>query len=333
MTRTVTTFVPSARRVGVAALGALAVAALPLTVAGPAGAAPVTFSYAGPPVPIPDAGDLSGNNPGAPATATIPVAGLPNSIVDVDFRIDGTACSTTAGSVTVGISHTFANDLEIKLTSPGGTTILLVDNTDGSGNNFCQVVLDDDAGAVSIQTAVTANAPFTGTWAPANPLSGFDGQNPNGNWTVSVQDFFSSDTGTLRAVSIIIDAARIISPATCDGPPPVGAIVGTDGPDDLVGTAGDDVIFGLGGADKLTGLGGRDLLCGGEGNDLLLGGDGDDTLVGGGGANWLQGGADNDTLLGGAGTDRLDGGSGVNTNNAGGGTNQCFSPSTGPGCP
>jgi hypothetical protein len=331
MTRTVTTFVPSARRAGLAALGALALAVLPMIVAGPAGAAPVTFSYAGPAVPIPDAGDLSGTLPGAPATVTIPVAGLPLSIVDVDFRIDGSACSTTVGSATVGIDHSFVNDLEIKLTSPGGTTILIVDNTDGSGNNLCQVVLDDDAGAASIQTAVTANAPFTGTWAPANPLSGFDGQNPNGNWTVSVQDFFAADTGSLRAVSIIIDAA--FSPATCDGPPPPGAIVGTAGADDLVGTAGNDVLFGLGGADKLSGLGGRDLLCGGDGNDLLLGGDGDDTLVGGPGINSLQGEGGNDTLVGGAGTDRLDGGTGVNTNNAGGGTNQCFNPSTGPGCP
>lgn len=163
-----------------------------------------TFSYTGPPVPIPDAGDLSGTSPGAPATVTIPVVGLGTQIADVDFRIDGSACTTTAGATTVGISHTFVNDLEIKLTSPGGTTALLIDNTDGSGNNLCQVLLNDDSGAPSIQSVVTANAPFTGTWTPTTPLSAFDGQDPNGNWVVSVQDFFSSDTGNIRAVSVIV---------------------------------------------------------------------------------------------------------------------------------
>ena len=167
-------------------------------------AAPATFSYAGPPVAIPDATDLSGNSPGAPAEATVTAAGLAPHVTDIDFRIDGTACSTTAGSTTVGIAHTFVNDLELRLTSPGGTTVKVIDNTDGSGNNFCQVLLDDDA-ASSIQSAVTANAPFTGTWMPANPLSAFDGQNPNGSWTLAAQDFFSGDTGSIRAFSVIID--------------------------------------------------------------------------------------------------------------------------------
>lgn len=189
-----------------AGLGVALLGVLPLVSSSPAAAAPVTFSYSGPPVPIPDAADLSGNAPGAPALATVLVSGLPEFIADVNFRFDGTACSTTAGSTTVGLSHTFVNDLEVKLTSPVGTTVLLINNTDGSGNNFCQVVLDDDAGSPSIQTAVTANAPFTGTWTPNSPLSAFDGQNPNGTWTLSVQDFFSSDTGSLRAFSIIIDA-------------------------------------------------------------------------------------------------------------------------------
>ncbi|MDO8364806.1 MAG: LPXTG cell wall anchor domain-containing protein, partial [Actinomycetota bacterium] len=68
----------------------------------------------------------------------------------------------------------------------------------------CQVVLDDESVGPSIQTVVTANAPFTGSFLPAFPLSGFDGENPNGNWTISVQDFFSSDTGVLRAFSVVV---------------------------------------------------------------------------------------------------------------------------------
>ncbi len=213
-----TSFEPDRRRRSRRYLAALPCMLLALAAPTPAHATTATFSYAGPAVPIPDAADLSGTAPGAPASATINVAGMPTVIADVNFRIDGTACSTTAGSTTVGIDHTFVNDLQVKLTSPAGTTVLLIQNTDGSGNNFCQTLLDDDAGAPSIQTAVTANAPFTGTWAPANPLSAFDGQNPNGNWTVSVQDFFAADTGNIRAVSLIIDARAATTLSTQASP-------------------------------------------------------------------------------------------------------------------
>jgi Ca2+-binding RTX toxin-like protein len=121
--------------------------------------------------------------------------------------------------------------------------------------------------------------------------------------------------------------------AFCGLAPPPGAIVGTAGPDDLVGTAGNDVIFGLAGNDRLQGLGGNDILCGGNDVDHLIGGDGDDSLVGGPGVDRLEGGEGNDTLLGGPGTDRLDGGPGTNVNDGGPDVNQCFNPSSGPGCP
>ena len=296
-----------------------------------AGAAPVTFAYAGPVVPIPDG--AGADTAGPPVTAMIAVAGLGNSVTDVDFRIGGSACSTASGSTTVGIDHTFVGDIRISLTSPGGTTLVLIANAGSNGKNFCQVLHNDDAGAPSIQTAVAANAPFTGTWKPANPLSAFDGQNPNGNWTVTAQDFASGEIGSIRALSLVIDTATVSGPPSCDVLPAQGAIVGTAGNDDIVGTAGNDVIFGLGGNDRLSGLGGDDLLCGGDGIDSLLGGPGNDTLVGGAGTNWLQGGEGNDLLLGGPDIDRLDGGTGTNTNNGGAGFNQCVNPTTGPGCP
>lgn len=172
----------------------------------PVGAATstTTFSYAGPAVPIADGADLSGTAPGAPAAAAVAVAGLPGVVTDIDLRIDGSACSATAGSTTVGIDHTFVNDLDVTLISPDGTEVLLIDNADGSGNNLCQTLLDDDAVAPSIQAAITANAPFTGTWTPNAPLSAFDGEDPNGNWTLRVQDFFAQDTGNIRAFSVLI---------------------------------------------------------------------------------------------------------------------------------
>ncbi len=163
-----------------------------------------SFSYSGPPVAIPDGIDLSGTNPGAQVGVPIAVSGIVQPVGSVTISIDGTACSTTPGDTAVGIDHTFVNDLQITLRSPTGTDVLVINQTDGSGNNFCQVVLDDASSGPSIQTAVTADAPFTGSWQPNAPLSAFVGEAANGNWTLLAQDFFSLDTGSIRAWTINI---------------------------------------------------------------------------------------------------------------------------------
>lgn len=199
--------------------------------------APVTFSYTGPPVPIPDGADLSGTLPGAPVVAPLPVAAVVGNIYDVDLRIDGTACSAAAGSTTVGIDHTFVNDLEITLRSPATTTVLAINNTDGGGNNFCQTLLDDESGGPSIQSVATAANPFTGSFTPNSALSVFDGEAPNGAWQLQAQDFFSQDIGNIRAFSVII------TPAVCNAPPVSAVVTATK---EIIGgdlTEGGDVIY------------------------------------------------------------------------------------------
>ncbi len=182
---------------------------------------PVTFSYTGPAVPIPDGTDLSGTAPGAPANASLLVSGVTGNVYDVNFSIDGTSCSATAGSTTVGLDHSFVNDLELTVRSPSATTVLVVDNTDGGGNNFCQTVLDDQSAGPSIQSVVSAQAPFTGSFTPNAPLAGFNGQVANGTWQLQAQDFFSQDTGNIRAFSLTI------TPAVCDAPVAATTVTGT----------------------------------------------------------------------------------------------------------
>jgi RTX calcium-binding nonapeptide repeat (4 copies) len=90
----------------------------------------------------------------------------------------------------------------------------------------------------------------------------------------------------------------------CAGPPPTGAIVGTNGPDILNGTPFGDTIFGLGGPDIINGGGGNDLICGGAGSDLITGGAGDDVL------DVKDRVSGNDSVNGGAGNDVCTGDSG-----------------------
>jgi subtilisin-like proprotein convertase family protein len=171
-----------------------------------------SFSYSGPPVAIPDS--PGANTPGAQVGAPITVSGISQPVGSVTISIDGTACSTTAGDPAVGIDHSFVNDLRITLRSPTGTEVIVIDRTDGSGNNFCQVVLDDASAGPSIQTALTADAPFTGSWQPNAPLSAFAGETANGDWTLLAEDFFIGDTGSIRAWTINITPRVIPLPPT-----------------------------------------------------------------------------------------------------------------------
>jgi subtilisin-like proprotein convertase family protein len=154
---------------------------------------PKTFSYSGPAVPIPDNSDVG-------ASVTIPVSGV-GYASKLRFSIDGTACTTTAGAVTVGIDHTFVGDLTGTLRSPSGAEARLFQRSGGGGNNLCKVVFDD-AAARAFSSVIASEAPFTGTWRPFEPLSGLLDASTDGNWTFRVTDSANADTGSIRAVTI-----------------------------------------------------------------------------------------------------------------------------------
>ncbi len=111
--------------------------------------------------------------------STLEVSGLPNPITDVDVMFN--------------ITHTWVSDLDVWLTSPAGTRILLFSDVGGSGDNFTGTTLDDDA----LTSISSGSAPFTGTYRPADPLATFNGTNPNGTWTLEIVDFFFGDEGSV----------------------------------------------------------------------------------------------------------------------------------------
>jgi serine protease len=103
-------------------------------------------------------------------------------------------------NVQLNISHTWDADLYIYLVSPNGTAVLLSNQRGGSGDNFSNTILDDEA-----PTAIgSASAPFAGTYRPDGSLAAFDGQSAKGRWTLVVQDRGVYDTGYLNSWSIII---------------------------------------------------------------------------------------------------------------------------------
>lgn len=113
------------------------------------------------------------------------------------------------------ITHTYRSDLRIDLTSPAGTTVVImtwpgdVQSGDNLNDRF------DDEAAASFTTHVSgANDPLTPvpppyshSFKPASPLSVFDGQNALGNWTMTICDAVASDIGTYNRADLFITPA------------------------------------------------------------------------------------------------------------------------------
>ncbi len=148
---------------------------------------PVTIASS-PGLAIPDGQDYY-VTPGAPVTDTITVSGGPTSVSRV--------------TVVINVSHTFVSDLHISLTSPSGTTIYLWYEEDYGCNNILSTF--DDSAAKSITTVDATDEPFAGTYRPRDPLSTFNGQNANGSWTMTVQDFANGDIGVFNTWSLHIE--------------------------------------------------------------------------------------------------------------------------------
>jgi len=168
---------------------------------------PVGFAYTDPPVFIADA--PTRGVPGPAALAPLPVSGLGGRLTDLDLAFDGEICTIEIGATSVGIEHPFVSNLLIELLAPSGTAVPMIRFADGFGNHFCQTRLDDETSGPSIQTVSTGDNPFTGSYRPARPLALFDGEDPNGTWTLRVTDWNPLDVGHVRAFSLAL------TPAVC----------------------------------------------------------------------------------------------------------------------
>ena len=113
------------------------------------------------------------------------------------ITITGATGTTTLITCNVQISHSYARDIDLYLQSPTGQIIeLSTDNGPTSATNFN--VTFADSGATNITSWTTGNV--SGTYRPEGTLTadvltptittmaGFNGNSPNGNWTLHVRD-------------------------------------------------------------------------------------------------------------------------------------------------
>lgn len=119
--------------------------------------------------------------------------------------------SFTLSDVNLGIllSHTYRSDLRITLTSPAGTTVAIMTNVGGSGDNLND--LFDDAAATNISghngtstDSATGAPPYSHSAKPTAALSAFNGQNALGTWTLTICDSAGADTGTFTRADLYL---------------------------------------------------------------------------------------------------------------------------------
>lgn len=114
------------------------------------------------------------------AEFTFTAVGLAVQTVDVNLRLD--------------MVHSWVEDLEVRLRSPGGAEILLFDRLPGGPprfDDFDDTTFDDEAA----QSISSGSAPYAGAYRPLQALSAFDGANPNGTWRLRIFDHRLGDYG------------------------------------------------------------------------------------------------------------------------------------------
>lgn len=185
----------------------LAAALLLLTLAaGPVAAQSHVFTWQGPRLAIPDAD---------PEGLEIPleVSDVSGTIASLAVHFEGTGLPTALlGDRNSAIDHPFVNDLEAVLVSPAGTEVTLFSRIVPSEEmrNVSHLVLRDDA-AAPIQRAI-GEAPFASDYQPKEPLSGFEGENPNGTWLLRIADLGEKDEGGISRWGIQLSTTQEQAP-------------------------------------------------------------------------------------------------------------------------
>lgn len=100
-------------------------------------------------------------------------------------------------NVALNVEHSFLADLQISLTSPAGTTVVLTSSSCSDSRNI-NAVFDDDAP----EFVCGGNPAISGTVAPLGSLGSFNGESILGEWILEIKDNVAADGGRLNSFSM-----------------------------------------------------------------------------------------------------------------------------------
>lgn len=137
--------------------------------------------------------------PSSNVPITIPSQGTPT--VTSTLLVDQPGTITDVNVLDVLGTHTWISDLAFSITSPEGTTVVLLSEACDDEDNF-HISFDDQAPNANYPCPYTDG----GTYQPVEPLAAFNGENMQGVWTLTVQDLANQDGGTLQGWGLEICA-------------------------------------------------------------------------------------------------------------------------------
>src|SRR5690606_29659359 len=91
-------------------------------------------------------------------------------------------------------THSWIEDLIVTIESPQGTVVTLWEEICNSENDF-DVNFDDAATPGALPCPPVGG----GTYQPQDPLAAFNGENPQGTWTLTVEEVYFWDGGSLNS--------------------------------------------------------------------------------------------------------------------------------------
>ena len=169
-------------------------------------------------------GPCGASTTGTPGTTVVAagVGGLPitDYLTTIDTAlVSGLGTQTFDVDLTVAITHTWASDMLISLTSPAGTTVPVSTARGGSYDNVFNGTLFDDQSANSVVTYPYVSGSAAPDLMPEASFNlGFAGENPNGLWTLQIYDQYGGDTGMLNSWSVAVTDGTVVVVPPSFGP-------------------------------------------------------------------------------------------------------------------
>jgi subtilisin-like proprotein convertase family protein len=141
----------------------------------------------------------------ASSNVVVPITDSGTSTISSTINVSGVIGRIDDLDVGLNITHTRDEDLAAYLISPAGTRVELFSEIGGGADDFINTNFSDEA-----TTAINdGSAPFAGTFRPNDLLSWVDGEDPNGTWTLEVQDNSNQNGGSLNQWSLTITVPTI----------------------------------------------------------------------------------------------------------------------------
>ena len=170
------------------------------------------------------------------ANISIPTSGVANPYPATVMVSGFTGNITKVTATLTNLSHTFVSDIDVILVSPTGQKVALISAVGGSNPATNATLTLDDAAAMSVSGTQVVSGTFKPTSlittpsipapAPAAPyatmMAQFNGQNPNGVWSLYVFDAVAGDGGNIAGGFSLTITDNGGAP-----PPPGGNTMGT----------------------------------------------------------------------------------------------------------